>query len=304
MSQRSRFRMIGVGLLVLSLGALGRAAPAPGSPEAALAQAVEAMNQDRLEDYTALMLPDALKQFRTTMTSLIDITDKQGKAAGVLPIFGAESIAEIKALDDRAFFVRFLRGVAGKNPEIKKALAGAKTEMLGHVPEGKDRAHVVYTLTIEADGKPIANTTVNSLQKHGSQWALLLSGDMEGMVEMMKLQASGKPVLPNVQSSRVEPVGRLIPEGDAAPAYVVYRLVTPIGESHLSKIAVLTVHKSDPGWAIAHRGKHEELAQLVRKELGLDGSPGAEPESSTPSQETKPRAPKAAPRPRPGAGTP
>src|SRR5262245_17299361 len=124
--QRWRIGMIGGGLLVLALGALGRAAPAPGSPEAALTEAAEARNHDRIEDYTAAMLPGELKRFRTTMTSLIDINDKEGKAGGVLPIFGAKSVAEVKALDDRAFFVRFLRGVTGVKPELKKALAGAK----------------------------------------------------------------------------------------------------------------------------------------------------------------------------------
>jgi hypothetical protein len=305
--KRSLLPMMGLALLVMALGASGRAAaaPAPGSPEAALEHAVAAMNQGRLGDYTAAMHPESLKEFHTMMTAMLDGADKEGKAGDVLPLFDqAKSVAELKKLDDHQFFARFLAGVMGLNPELKKTMAGAKTEMLGHVVEGKDKAHVIYRLTIESNGKSIDNITVNSLRRHGAKWMLLLSGETEGMVEMLKQRAAGKSAMPDMKASRVEPVGRLVHGGEAGsgPAYVVYRLVTPIGDSRISKIAVLTVKPTDPGWAIAHRGTHEELAGLVRKELGLDATSGTDPAAGDPppSRKTNPPAKKAMPRPRGG----
>src|SRR5262249_27699261 len=155
----------------------------------------------------------------------------------VLPLFkGAKSVADVKALDDRLLLAKFLRGVLDLKPELKKALATAKTEMLGHVAEGKDKAHVVYKLIVEFDATPVVNITVNCLQKHGAKWMLLLSGDMEGMVAMMKQQVAGKLVMPDMKTSRVEPIGRLMKGSSPGPVYLVYRLVTPIADSQIAKI--------------------------------------------------------------------
>jgi hypothetical protein len=274
-------------LLALTAATSSRAqsAPVAGSPEAVLGQALAAMNQDRIEEYTAEMHPDALKQFRAGLTAALEAADKEGKAGEILPLFkGAKSVDDLKQRDDRQFFAGFLRGMMGLNPQLKKILAEAKTEMLGHVDEGKDVAHVVYKLTVKPEAEPIETITVNSLQKLDSKWMLALSGDMEGMVVLMKQKAAGVRILPDLTRTRVEPAGRLITGNNAGPAYVVYRMITPIGDSQLSKIGVITVQKSDPNWAVAERGKPEELATLIRAELRM-----GPPSVKEPSTDVRPK---------------
>lgn len=276
MRRVSWFRIALTVLLIPTFEAAGRAQPtpapsaAPGSPESTLARAMDEMNHDRIEKFTDEMHPDALKSFRTSMMAIVDAADKDGKSGQLIPLFdGVKSVADLKALDDRQFFVKYLRGVMAMQPGLKKAMAGAKIDMLGHVDEGSDKTHVVYKLTLEFDGTPIEKMTVNSLQKQGSKWALLLSGDTEGMVAMMKQQLAGKRVVPDMKASRIEPIGRSIKGGTTGPAYVVYRQIAPLGDSQVTTIAVLTVEKSDPSWPLVERGKPEELGSLIREKLGL-----------------------------------
>jgi hypothetical protein len=281
MRPASWFRIGLTALLVLTFEAAGRAqpapAPAPGSPEATLARAMDEMSHDRIEKYTEEMHPDALTRFRTTMTAIIDAADKEGKSGQIVPLFGVKSVADLKVLDDRQFFVKYLRGVMGLQPELKKAMAGAKVDMLGRVDEGTEKTHIIYKLNLTFDGTPIESITVNSLQKQGPKWALLLSGDTEGMVAMMKQQLAGKRVVPDRKASRVEPVGRFVKDKATGPAYVVYRMITPVGDSQVSAIAVLTVEKSDASWAVAERGKPEELTGLIREKLALEPAAAQKP---------------------------
>src|SRR5690349_2751583 len=93
-------RMTLASVLVLALEASGQTppAPAPGSPEATVARAVDAMNKDRLDEFTADMHPGALKRFKEGMMKLVEAAEKDGKADQVLRLFSdAKNVADVKA---------------------------------------------------------------------------------------------------------------------------------------------------------------------------------------------------------------
>ncbi len=75
------------------------------------------------------------------------------------------------------------------------------------------------------------------------------------------------------QPRPLEALGRLMAGADAIQG--VYRLVTPTGGPVLSSTHVLTVTKSDPGWAKARGGKTEALTWLVEEALHRE-PPGAD----------------------------
>ena len=61
----------------------------------------------------------------------------------------------------------------------------------GH-PEGNDVVHVVYRGTATVGEVKISKMSVMSLKADGDSWRMLLTGDIEGMAAMMKLQFGGR----------------------------------------------------------------------------------------------------------------
>ena len=56
------------------------AAPDAGSPEEVFSQAIEALDRDRIDEFVALMHPEAVKQLRATVTATAEALASQGKA--------------------------------------------------------------------------------------------------------------------------------------------------------------------------------------------------------------------------------
>lgn len=71
--------------------------------------------------------------------------------------------------------------VTKMNPEVSSALATSKSQILGHVLEGPDTAHVVYRMTAKTQGITVTKVAVMPVKKVGASWGGLLTGDVEGM---------------------------------------------------------------------------------------------------------------------------
>jgi RNA polymerase sigma factor (sigma-70 family) len=270
--------------------AIGPAALDPRSPEIALLQAVDLLNQGRLEDFVAAMHPEAVKQLRTAVTETIDARSRQvppGKLA-MLPGLeglaesnmqadltrfpGVKSFAELKTLDDRRFVALYLATLFAGFPEFTLRLTGTKIEPLGHVVEGGESVHVVYRSTT-AGGRASRDLSVANLRKDGQRWAMEVPEDLATFVESNKQMAHNKLwtlLLLRQKVSGDEPLGRLLDGPDTA--HVVYRQVTTFGDSALSNTRILTVRKSDPAWPEALAGKPEGLATLIEVVSHRDAS--------------------------------
>jgi hypothetical protein len=131
------------------------------------------------------MHPEALARFRAMFVPLA--THEKG-AELRQEMFGANSVAELNALTDVELFERFLRSLMTLSPEFQAVMGAAETDMLGHVAEGPDLAHVVYRMRLTVEGMAVTKLDVMSLRRAGSEWKALLKGDIEGMAEAIRRQ--------------------------------------------------------------------------------------------------------------------
>jgi hypothetical protein len=157
---------------------------AASSPEAATIAYIEAMKESRLDAMAGMMHPEALASFRGVLQPVLDVAGKSADGSSeVLQMFdGVTSIAQLAKLSDAKFYAAFYAGIISLEPELLDVIKGAETEVLGHVMEGEDTAHVLYRMTIEA-GTTIRKTEVVSLRRTKSGWGILLSAEVEGMAE-------------------------------------------------------------------------------------------------------------------------
>jgi len=269
MKQRSNLAMASALLILLLSPMKSPAGPDDRSPEAVVREATDGVNHGRTEEFAKAMHPEALRQFRAAMSAVVDAAAKDGKADQVLRLFpSVKDVQELKKLDDVTFFADFLRAVTGRDPALKSALAHSKIEVLGHVAEGKETAHVVYRMSTKVDGTDFEGLVlVASLRKDGPRWRMLLSGDVEAMTLMMKQRSVSKPAVPDFKAMKVQPLGHLL-EGKEN-AHLVYRTVTPFGDASLKKINVLSVKKTDPGWKVVRDGNSEAIITLIKGQFGL-----------------------------------
>lgn len=256
------------GVLLVRFSATGWAAPEDDSPEAVVRKAISAVNRGKVEDFAKEMHPQSLEKFRAAMWTVVELAAAKGKGNEMLPLFrGTKNLKELKRLTDRQFFTRLMRGLIANNPEIKQALTGTKPETIGHLDEGEDATHVLYRSRLDTPGGDLEKVNVISMKKDGARWAMQLSGDLDGMVLVMKQKVAGSLDMPDIAASRVEVQGRLMEGEDKA--HIVYRLLTPLGTSTIRKMGVVTVAADESGWATAKDGTNDERAKLVKEKLGL-----------------------------------
>ena len=178
--------------LVLLTSHLAQATDASGKtedPRKAAKKYVQALRKKDYPGMAKLMHPEALAEFRSITLPLAEAADKKGKADSILDLFpGAKSLDDLKRMNPEEFFASFLQGTLKFLPETRQVLTNSKTEFLGHVAEGKDVAHVVYRMTAKVRTVSFTKMYVISLKKHKTEWRLILSGDIKGMAEALKLR--------------------------------------------------------------------------------------------------------------------
>ncbi len=89
--------------------------------------------------------------------------------------------AEFARLSEADVFARFLQSMMQQSPDLKAALGGAESAILGHVREGADTAHAVVRARVSTQGVAIAQVSVISMRRLGSGWGVLLSGNFDGV---------------------------------------------------------------------------------------------------------------------------
>jgi hypothetical protein len=159
------------------------------SPEAVAKRAMEALKEDRLDDFAKAMHPDALKELKSVMVSVVEAAEKGGQAKDLLALLGnAKSSDDLNKLDEQKFFVVFYRGLTRSQPKLKEVLSGAEIKVLGHIMEGTDTAHVIHRMTMTVEGTKVAKMEVISMRKTESGWGMMLTGDLENVAKALRRQ--------------------------------------------------------------------------------------------------------------------
>lgn len=163
------------------------------SPDDVARRAMTAFKENRLDDFAKEMHPAALKQIKEWLMAVLKAAEEDGSEKGFLRLFkGVRSIDDAAKLDDKQFFVSFLKGIIDLKPEMKEAIAGAKMECVGHVMEGQDTAHVVMRMRLTVSGVEVTKLDVITLTRTDSGWGMQLNGDMDAIVQALKQKFSKK----------------------------------------------------------------------------------------------------------------
>jgi hypothetical protein len=286
MIRRRFFLGILLSLAVLAVQVMGQdggsSKKTPGSPEDAFLKAMQAVKDDRIEEFAQAIDPDDLKHFQGLLASLVEIAKKQGEEQQVLRLFsGVKTGDELKALAPIPFFTAYYAGVMSAVPGTKEVLARSKNTVLGRVDEGTDTAYLIYRMSFDAQDEEPELVKAVCLRRTKGRWMMRLDGDLERAVLILKREVEDKkPGPPKFQELSVETLGRINDQDGAA--FIPYRVTIPVGDSQYSKLAVLSVKKTARGYPLVKDGKSPELAAAIREMLMRQlSAPGPEAGNST-----------------------
>ncbi len=267
--------------VVLCPMAIRGAAQEPGSPEAVVSKAVEAVNHGRVDDFVSAMHPDSLKEFRTVLLSTIDNAVKQVGEERVLKTFPpAKTVDELKELPAEQLFASVVKRMTA-DPNMMKAMAKMKVDVFGNIPEGKDRAHVIYRTKVKMGETDIVRLNVATLRKSGSEWKMAIPDDFAGPMNRAGGPA-GLAIKP--EETEYEPIGHLL---DGKDALILYRATMPVGDSSVSKLAVMPLSARDPAMDAVRNDRMPEVKALLKSRLGS----GTSTTNTAPAAATKNLAP-------------
>lgn len=139
------------------------------------------------KDYVAaakFFAPSALAEFRQNLAFMNELPDGGGKFFGTF--FGAgaskESVGKLSNVD---FFAAFMRAVMAQAETVGGANFG-KMEILGEVPEGKDKVHVLSRNRVSVGELEMESMDVASVALVDGEWKMLMSGKIKGMAAQLK----------------------------------------------------------------------------------------------------------------------
>jgi hypothetical protein len=117
---------------------------------------------------------ETLDRFRATVTMIAD-----ADGTGALRRFlGGTDSAGLVHLEPPEVFDRALRAVVDDLPGLMHALYDRDDEVVGHVVEGTDTAHVVYRTTARISGA-VSEVKVMQLRRSTAGWRVSWSDELE-----------------------------------------------------------------------------------------------------------------------------
>jgi hypothetical protein len=112
------------------------------------------------------------------MLAPIVASDKTGESAQLFGVLDAEAF---KKASPRDLYVGLMKTVSDHVPALKQAIVGMKIQVLGHVAENAETAHVVYRGSAAALDMRIESVEVISFRRYEGTWRALLTKNVEGI---------------------------------------------------------------------------------------------------------------------------
>lgn len=236
----------------------------PQSPTSVSEKSFAALKSGKANDYAKLMLPSELERFRKTMLLVADMAQAKGQEKKVLAIFQVPDRQSLDKLSPEDFLGRIMQ--KQMTPDVLEIYSKANFKVLGQVTEGEDVVHCVYSLTIPDFG---TKTNVVSLKKDGPNWGMLLTSDLDKLMQMLKLQFANQPAgtlqfTPELKGVKL--LGSII-SGDTA--YLVFRSTTSINGAPLEKVGQIEVQKTEPEYKLITANDKAGLEKMLQKKLGM-----------------------------------
>ncbi len=167
-----------------------------GSPDPVAEKVMVAMTRGDLETMASLMDPAALDEFRSgfieVFNALEDLPQEDREAAEFeFSLFFGADLEDLRKLDAPTFFLLFLQNTMALLPDLTKALSGTNVEVVGHVLEREDLAHVIARYEMLIEDVTVTEMTVVSLRRTDGHWRVLPSGNLRGIADAVRQQILG-----------------------------------------------------------------------------------------------------------------
>ena len=155
------------------------------TPESVAKRQIEAMRALNWELVAKYTHPKALEQMHSLFmpVAIAGSTAKDNPAAEEMMriVFGGKTANELAAATPAAFFKIVMNGIAGATPDFKNAMTNMEVQVLGHVNEGENVAHVIYRLSRALPEGTATKIAVTSVERDGDTWKALLNADLENV---------------------------------------------------------------------------------------------------------------------------
>ena len=141
-------------------------------------------------DITELFSPPALDQFKQLVLPVIAMDLKQGNGELTQLFFGKKlAPPEISEMSSEDFFFFVMSAIMLQVSEAKMKFD--KVEILGSVKESENIVHVVGKLYIGFGQSQFTDVNVTSLEKIDGKWGLMLTSDVQNLVDELKRMVMG-----------------------------------------------------------------------------------------------------------------
>lgn len=144
------------------------------TPEAAAELFIRSVRAIRWGTAAQFMAPEALDRFRETVTMMAD-ADTSGEIRSYL--VQTDSLG-LLGLAPQDVFDRSIGTLIDDMPGLMHALYDRDDDVIGHVAEGPDDAHVVYRTTARLSGA-VSEIKVMQLRRGPAGWRVLWSDELE-----------------------------------------------------------------------------------------------------------------------------
>ncbi len=151
------------------------------TPEAAAELFIRSIRAIRWSAAAQFISPETLERFRTTATMIAD-ADTTGVLRDFLVGVDSAGMAELASAE---VFARSIGSVIDDLPGLMHALYDRDDEVLGSVPDGPDRAHVVYRTTARLSGA-VPEVEVMQLARGAEGWRVTWSDELDVIEEALR----------------------------------------------------------------------------------------------------------------------
>lgn len=244
------------------LPAPGLCAEAEVTPQSISEKSFEAMKVGKADEFAKLMVPSELERFKKSLLVIADLAKTKGQEDQIVGLFQAPDRKTLDELPPSEFLVRLMKRQF--TPEVLELYSKATIKTLGVVKEGDELAHCIYVLTIP---NALSKTSVVSLKKEGSTWGMLLTSDIDKMMQMLKIQFAQRgaelKIDPELKSVKV--LGSITSGDDT---FVLIRSTTSVNGVDMQKVSPLAVKKTDAEYKLLGEADRAELEKSIQKKLG------------------------------------
>lgn len=130
---------------------------------------------------TDLMHPDALLTFRNTFDAALKGPKSTQAQRELLPLFDVSTLTDYRKLTNKEAYQRLNNVIARSQPNLAQMMQSSRLDIVDTSLKG-DVAYVVYSLTVNIQGRDVSKDVVQKLKKHDGKWMLLLPPTAEATI--------------------------------------------------------------------------------------------------------------------------